>query len=463
MRVNIFRLLIFAVPLGLCAQQQESQPQLQTFIVNHELRTPSAADVSFLLSAPAGKQGFITVSDGHLVTPDGKRFRMWGVNITGWTAGSALLPDKHDAEIAAQSLAQLGVNCVRFQFLDLTKQQQRSPGDIPTTFTPSGLLAGNADTSQVMDQGQFDRFDYFIAQLKKNGIYIDLNLNVGRRYKKGDDVHDYDLIGVAKAITEFDPRLIALEKDYARQLLTHINPYTKTEYRNEAAIAIVEIVNENSVLEFWQRNWFRGKLTHGAPAYQLDLTPYYKALLTRLYNDWLKKTYPAPELDRLRASAGLHPGDSFSLMQRQDFDRTPKDVFHAEAAFYTHVETSFFEEMRAYLKQTLGVKSLIIGTNDHTYFIPGMPLLRSTSRMDIVDGHVYWQHPAISGRRDTPMVNDPLHSIAVKLTRSTLANKPFTVSEGERAISQRLSGRDDPYPVSLWSFPGLGWHLHLHL
>ena len=433
MRFKVLRWIVFTAPFVLCAQQpatkQELQPELQPFVINHELRTDSDADVRFLLSAPAGKQGFITAAGGHLVTPDGKRFRMWGVNMTGWTVGSALLPSKHDAEIAARSLAQLGINCVRFQFLDLTKQQQRSPGNAPLTYSPSGLLDGNADTSQVMDRDQFDRFDYLVSQLKANGIYVDLNLNVGRRYKKGDNVHDYDLIGVAKAITQFDPRLIELEKDYARQLLTHLNPYTKTEYRSEPAIAIVEIVNENSVLEFWQRNWFRGKLVHGAPAFQLDLTPYHKTLLTGLYNDWLKKTYSAAELEHLRSLAGLHGDEPFPLTQRQDFSASPEELFYAEAAFYTHVETSFLEEMRSYLKQTLGVKSLIIGGNDHTYFIPGMPLVRSTSRLDIVDAHVYWQHPAITGRRNTPMVNDPLHSMAVKLTRSTVANKPFTVSE----------------------------------
>jgi hypothetical protein len=433
MRLKVLWWILLAAPFVLCAQQpatkQEPQPELQPFVVNHELRTDSDADVRFLLSAPAGKQGFITAAGGHLVTPDGKRFRMWGVNMTGWTVGSALLPSKHDTEIAARSLAQLGINCVRFQFLDLTKQQQRSPGNAPITYSPSGLLDGNADTSQVMDRDQFDRFDYLVSQLKANGIYVDLNLNVGRRYKKGDNVHDYDLIGVAKAITQFDPRLIELEKDYARQLLTHLNPYTKTEYRSEPAIAIVEIVNENSVLEFWQRNWFRGKLVHGAPAFQLDLTPYHKALLTGLYNGWLKKTYSAAELGHLRSLAGVRADEPFPLTQRQDFSNTPKEIFYAEAGFYTHVETSFLEEMRSYLKQTLEVKSLIIGTNDHTYFIPGMPLLRSTSRLDIVDAHVYWQHPAITGRRNTPMVNDPLHSMAVKLTRSTVANKPFTVSE----------------------------------
>jgi hypothetical protein len=34
-----------------------------------------------------------------------------------------------------------------------------------------------------------------------------------------------------------------------------------------------------------------------------------------------------------------------------------------------------------------------------------------------------------SGARNTPVVNDPLHSTVVKLTRSAFAGKPFLVSE----------------------------------
>jgi hypothetical protein len=113
------------------------------------------------------------------------------------------------------------------------------------------------------------------------------------------------------------------------------------------AIAIVEIVDENSVLEFWQSNWFRGKVVHGAPAFQLDLTPYHEALLTQLYNDWLKKTYSAAELEHLRNLAGLHAGEPFSLTQRRDFSKTSKELFYAEARFYTHLETSFLEDMRS--------------------------------------------------------------------------------------------------------------------
>ena len=401
---------------------------LSPYVVDHFARRDSAADARFLLDAPAGKHGFVTVRDGHLYTSDGKRFRMWGVNLTGWTKGSALLPPHKDAEVAAAELARMGVNCVRFQFLDLPDKQQVRY-DVPTTYTPAGLIASDRDDTRVMNPEQLDKLDYLVSELKKNGIYIDFNLNVGRTYKKGDGVEGYDLIGVSKAITYFDPRLVELQKEYAKQLLTHVNPYTKAAYASEPAVAIVEIMNENSVLEFWQRNWFRGELEAGRPHFQLDLTPYHKRLLTQRYNDWLTKNRTAAQVAAIREQAKVKAGEMVPLLQRQDFDEAPTERFYAEATFYSALETEFLTGMEKYLKETLGVKSLVIGTNDHTYFIPGMPLLRTTSKFDIVDSHVYWQHPAISGRRNTPMVNEPLHSIEVKLTRSAMVGKPFTVSE----------------------------------
>ncbi len=417
---------------ALCAHcaGADSTPEvaLQPYIVDHVSRVDSPADVRFLLDAPAGKHGFVRSVGGHLATEDGKRIRFWGVNIAGWTKGSALIPPKKEAALFASELARLGVNCVRFQFLDLPRQQ-KPVGQIPETFTPSGLIDGTRDDSRVMDPEQLDLLDNFVAQLKENGIYIDFNLNVGRKYKKGDGVPDYDLIGVAKCVTYFEPHLIELEKEYAKELLTHLNPYTHLEYRNDPAIAIVEILNENSVLEFWQRNWFRGDLAEGAPKYQLDLTPRYKELLTSKYNEWLAGSRLAAELARLRELANVAPGQPVPLMRKQEFDEAPKERFYTEGAFYTQMETSFLKGMEAYIKNGLGVHSLVIGTNDHTYWIPGMPLIRTTSQLDIVDAHVYWQHPSITGRRNTPMVNDPLHSIEVKLTRSTMSGMPFTVSE----------------------------------
>lgn len=418
-------LLLLAVWLGnglLCAQDIPLAP----FSIDHQSRTAGEADVAFLLDGPAGKDGFIRVENGHLVMPDGERFRIWGVNLTGWTRSSTLLPPKEEAGRWADVLARHGVNCVRFHFLDL---ETRDLTQEPERRRPAGLIDRHQDSTRVMDPEALDRLDYFVAELKARGIYTNLNLNVGREYKVGDNVPDYDLIAFAKGFTYIGPRLIELQKEYAEQLLTHYNPYTKSEYRHEPAVAIVEIVNENSITEFWCRNWLKGLRTQENVVHQLDLTPYYEKLLTAAYNEWLTANKTPAELELIRTQAGVAADAPVPRMRREEFRDAAKERFHAEATFYTEFEKGFLVDMKKYLQETLGVKSLVVGTADHTYWIPNQPLVRSTQHMDIVDGHVYWQHPAIWGARNTPMVNDPLHSTIVKLSRSPVAGKPYTVSE----------------------------------
>ena len=104
-----------------------------------------------------------------------------------------------------------------------------------------------------------------------------------------------------------------------------------------------------------------------------------------------------------------------------------------------HLEHDYFGGMYKYLKEDLGVKALIAGTSDHNHYNSGYPLLASTSQCDIIDGHVYWQHPNYvadpKGKRqgftigNTPMVDDPANSTVVQLSRSPIAGKPYTVSE----------------------------------
>ena len=38
---------------------------------------------------------------------------------------------------------------------------------------------------------------------------------------------------------------------FVRQVLTHRNPYTGNEYRDEPALAWIELLNENSLIEAW--------------------------------------------------------------------------------------------------------------------------------------------------------------------------------------------------------------------
>ncbi len=406
--------------------------------IDHPGRADSLIDMRFLLDGPAGKHGFLAVKDGHFRFPDGQRFKCWGVNITGWEMGSALLPPHREAEIYAESLARLGVNCVRLHFLDMRTEQKVIDGNggkvgeggpPPVTHTPSGLIDSRFDDSRHFDPDQVDRLHYLFAQFKKRGIYVDFNLNVGRTYRAGDGVPDHDLIGVAKGLTYFGPELVELQKDYARMLLDMRNPYTGLRYADDPAVAIVEIVNENSLLEFWQRNWLRGERVPGGANLQLDLTPHYARLLTDRYNVWLRQNRSGAQLARLRSLAGVGADEPIAFLRRGDFRDAPEERFRAEIDFLTSVEIDFQQDMARFLREEVGVKSIIMPTADHTYFIAGQPMMRSSARFDVMDSHVYWQHPAIYGRRNEPMVNRPDLSIAVKLARTAMSGKAFTVSE----------------------------------
>jgi hypothetical protein len=325
----------------------------------------------------------------------------------------------------AEHLARFGINCVRFHFLD-------------SNWSSSLFIKGSDNTRALYPQ-QLDRLDYFIAELKKHGIYTNLNLNVGRNYRKGDGVKDYEYLGLAKVVNYFDEHIQSLHKEYAKQLLTHYNPYTKSEYRSESAIAIVELVNENSIVEAWFSDRLLGKNTNKRPGTWTDITAWYADQLTRKYNQWLKERLPSTELKALRNMAGVKEDELIPRLTRSQFAAAPEKRFHLEATFYMELENNYFQTMYRYLKKELSVQALIVGTSDHNHGKTGYPLLTSTSKMDIVDGHVYWQHPRYLtdpktksrtfSIRNTPMVNEPFNSTVVQLSRSAVADKPYTVSE----------------------------------
>ena len=392
----------------------------------------SPVDVSFLLDAPAGKHGFIQVKNGHLATGDGQRIRFWGVNVTDWSKGSRQIPSKEDAPFWAATLARFGVNCVRFQFLDFQ--------------APRGLVDGHDQGTRRLDPDQMDKEDFFIAELEKRGIYIDFNLLVGRRFSAADGVQDAELLRQgAKGVSLFDKRLIELQKEYAQELIGHVNPYTGHAYAVDPAVAIVEINNENALY-----------ISFHAPS------PFYEHELTEMYNAWLSRHRTPEQIARLRSIAGVDVATApVPLMnQRGQAAKAPPERFYAEAEFYNNTQHDYFTDMESYLKKTLGSKSLVIATADHSHSNSGYPVLLATEGMDVIDGHTYWQHPE-SYVHKSAMVNDPSNSTVVELSRSAIAGKPYTVSEVNNPFPNDYDGEGIPILASygaLQDWDGIFWY-----
>lgn len=223
---------------------------------------PSVTDRSGLAGGPA--IDYVVATNGHLYA-NGQPFRIFGVNCVF----DAAFPAHDMAEKVAARLARAGVNCVRFHHMD-------------SNLKPKGIFVNVATNSpdyrRTLDPGQLEKMDYFIAQLKARGIYANLNLHVGRYYP------NYPTNGITKYFKGLDiyvPGLIDLQKEYARDLLTHVNAYTGLPYTQDPAVAIIEINNENGLIHEWHAGEF-------APT----LEPIYLNELSNQWNVWLTNRYP---------------------------------------------------------------------------------------------------------------------------------------------------------------------------
>lgn len=216
--------------LSLAGARGES-PSLFPLVMPWDDATPSFTNLSGRLTAPAGSRGFIKAQDSHLVDAVG-RVRFVGVNL----CFGACFPTHEEADKIADRMAKLGINCVRFHHMD-------------TLHAPDGLLRADR---RSFDAAMLDRLDYFIAALKKRGIYLNLNLHVGRLYPEmpvWKGMPQY-----FKGVDQFYPPMVAMQKEYARALLTHVNRYTELAYKDEPAIAFIEINNENSLIDQWWKS-----------------------------------------------------------------------------------------------------------------------------------------------------------------------------------------------------------------
>jgi len=336
-------------------------------------------DISFVFEGekPAGQHGFLTVEGDHFAFEDGTEARFWG---TCFNSGQNF-PTHEGAEMVAKRLAKFGVNMMRTHQMD-------SEWATPNIFQSN--RAKPKDNTRSFDPESIDRLDYLIYCLKQQGIYTYLDILTYRQFRPGDDVDAVDeLPQAAKPYTYFDPRLIELQKEFARDLWTHINPYTGLAYCDDPAIALSEIKNESDL--FTQH---------------VTLEPY-RTRFEAMYRAW------ATDKD-LEVPAG-------------DVDFTEPDQQMAQ--FFVDVMQDFYAEFIAYLR-SIGVKIPIAGTN----WTRKMGVTAAQLTTDFTDSHCYWNFPLweTGGTQTTPMVSVK-HNTLASLSFVRLLDRPFFVSEWDHA------------------------------
>lgn len=228
------------------------------------------------MNAPIGTAAQVTVdTNGHFVA-NSQRVRFLGVNFAG---DSPFMPT-NKADAVAGRLAKFGVNSVRFHHMDA-----------PWAYG-GGILAYTSIQSTNFNASQLDKLHFLVSRLKAHGVYSDINLLVGREYRSGDglganittmDWKDQHILGY------FNDTALALHQDYATKLLTPTNRFTGLSLAQDPAVAFVEIINENGIIQ----KWLDGGLDR-LPANQA-------AQLQGRWNDWLTVRYATNEVAMLAA------------------------------------------------------------------------------------------------------------------------------------------------------------------
>ena len=326
-------------------------------------------DLRHLNEKVAGQSGFVRRKGADFLLGDGRPVKFWGVNV-----GAGIVQLGHEPhEYLARRLAKVGVNLVRIH---------------------APIFEVNAPDPTTVNSKYLDNLHHLIAALKGQGIYVDLSFHFPLWFnvKPTYGIDGYEGIGNKRpfALLFFDERMQEIYHSWARKLLLAKNPYTGVPLAKDPAVAIVEIVNEDSYF-FWT---FSRK---NIPEIQI-------AKLEKFFGGWLRKKYGS--IQKAPAAWGgparqKHDAPGRGRMQLLDaWHMTAKGRGQGSKArrmsdqlqFLTEHQHGFYKDMVRFLRAEIGSRSLISASNWHTAdprILDGLERYTYTAG-DLIDRHGYF-------------------------------------------------------------------------
>ncbi len=320
----------------------------------------SPIDLRRLNEEVAGEHGFLRLSeDGEsIVRGDGKPIRIWSGSTYAWRipfkdGGLVVGPDErervaHDARWQAKR----GINMVRFH------------GHLPPKRRRNDPPVSRDDINLTDLHGAW----YMVAAYKKAGIYSTISPYWGSHT---DNEEGWDLGfkgGSLAGLVFFYEPVQEMYKQWLKRLYTEPNPYTGIPLKDDPAVGIIQLQNEDSLL-FYTESSIKGE-----PRRQL----------LRMFGDFLKKKYGSLEKAfkryrtyesgwDLRGEDSVEKGTAGMLqmwfhtldakVRAGRWDEKTRNRLDDQLEFYTELMRTFNAEMEHYLREELGCKQLINAGN----------------------------------------------------------------------------------------------------
>jgi hypothetical protein len=195
-------------------------------------------DLSFLNAPerPAGKHGFLRTAKDKLIFEDGTPVRLWGTNLT---ASALFETTSESVRLQARRLSELGFNLVRIHHHD-------SDWVVPNIF--GGKTAMN---TQNLSQAMLEKLDWWITRLKQEGIYVWLDLHVGRQLKPADGIDGFSEISKGRPVADLkgynyvNASIQRVMQRFNDAYVSHRNRFNGLAYKDDPGIVTLLLTNEN--------------------------------------------------------------------------------------------------------------------------------------------------------------------------------------------------------------------------
>lgn len=364
-----------------------------TFLPNRAIGPTSSTDAGGRLT---------TRQDGRLALPETPA-RLLCASLA-WSPTSGGFPDHADADRYALQLARHGYNIARLTFVD------------------ASLMSGRTKDFDF-DPDTLDRIHYLLAALKRNGIYWIIDGMTSWRGAYGGYDDRWDPSSDLKLALYFDDKVFDHWLEFQRRFLTSVNPYTGTAPINDTALALVILVNENSI-EF------------DSIVREREGKPHYDDRLKPPFNTWLKQRYSSTET-LSKAWPDLQSGERLENasieLPKSRYEDSPrlKDL----QAFFVSVEKTATARMTDTLRG-LGYKGEISNYNNWptiqtTLSREDLPVITMNTYQDWVGGY----SPGATMTQKSSI--DDSASYMRLIAAARWLGKPFVVSEYDHLFWNR--------------------------